>query len=105
MNVQPISIPNMNSAYAVGYISIKSEEKWAQYRAQIPATLAPWEGKLSFRGRKAATLVGGTPHTDIVVIEFPSLEHLNGWHNSPAYQALIPLRDQAADVTLIAYQA
>jgi uncharacterized protein (DUF1330 family) len=40
----------------------------------------------------------------MVVIRFPSLEAADGWHQSAAYQALIPLRNQAADVVLITYE-
>jgi uncharacterized protein (DUF1330 family) len=39
------------------------------------------------------------------VIRFPSLEAADGWHYSAAYQALIPLRMQAADVVLLSYEA
>ena len=28
----------------------------------------------------------------------------DGWHNSAAYQALIPLRQEAADMVLTAYE-
>jgi uncharacterized protein (DUF1330 family) len=45
------------------------------------------------------------PHPDIVVIRFPSLADAQGWHASPAYQALIPLRQEAADVVLTTYAA
>jgi hypothetical protein len=30
---------------------------------------------------------------------------LRRWFDSPAYQALIPLREQAAEVTLVGYEA
>jgi len=40
-----------------------------------------------------------------VVIRFPDPASLRRWFESPAYQALIPLREQAADVTLIGYDA
>jgi len=40
-----------------------------------------------------------------VVIRFPSLEEADGWHRSPAYQALVPLRQSAADVVLTTYRA
>ena len=38
------------SACVIGHITVKDEEKWAQYRAQVPATLAPWGAELLFRG-------------------------------------------------------
>jgi uncharacterized protein (DUF1330 family) len=30
---------------------------------------------------------------------------VNQWFSSPAYQALIPLREEAADVVLLSYEA
>ncbi|WP_442985383.1 DUF1330 domain-containing protein [Sedimenticola sp.] len=43
-------------------------------------------------------------HTDTVVIRFSSLDAANGWHASAAYQALIPLRQMAADVDLLVFE-
>jgi uncharacterized protein (DUF1330 family) len=50
-------------------------------------------------------LLGGeNPHADIVVIRFPDVASVNQWFSSAAYQALIPLREQAADVVLVCYE-
>jgi uncharacterized protein (DUF1330 family) len=89
------------SACVIGHITVKDEEKWAQYRAQVPATLAPWGAELLFRGKVEAVLAGSHPHTDTVVIRFPDAAAVDGWYRSPAYQALLPLREQAADLVLI----
>ena len=32
----------MNMAYVIGHITVKDAAKWAEYRARVPATLAPW---------------------------------------------------------------
>ena len=69
----------------------------------MPATLAPWGAELVFRGEQVAALAGGHRHRDIVVIRFPDRAAAEGWHASAAYQALIPLRQQAADVDLLIY--
>lgn len=95
----------MNSAYAVGQITIKNPERWAEYRDKVPATLTPFGGELVFRGQQMGGLAGHNPHPDIVVIRFPSLVDLDNWFSSAAYQELIPLREAAADVTLTSYQA
>ena len=95
----------MSSVYLVGQISIKNMEKWVRYREKVPLTLEPWAGEITFRGKLAAVLAGEHPHTDIVVICFPNQAALDGWHNSSAYQALIPLRQQAAEVVLLSYTA
>ncbi|HJV34818.1 DUF1330 domain-containing protein [Geomonas sp.] len=94
----------MSSAYVVGQITVKDPEQWAEYRSQVPATLAPWGAELTFRGKKVAALAGDTPYSDIVVIGFPSVEAVKGWFSSAAYQALIPLRERAAEMTLLCYE-
>lgn len=95
----------MSKGYVVGHITVKNAEMWAEYRSRVPATLAPWGGELVFRGRQVAALSGASPHQDIVVIRFPSVAAVNDWFSSPAYQALIPLREQAADVLLLSYES
>lgn len=95
----------MNSAYVVGHISIINTEKWNEYRNQVAATLEPWGGELVFRGKKSAILAGANPHSDIVVIRFPDQMAIDNWHSSAAYQALIPLRQQAAEIDLLCYEA
>jgi uncharacterized protein (DUF1330 family) len=86
-------------------MTVKSPTHWAEYRGQVLATLTPWRGELVFRGNQVKALSGECPHADIVVIRFPSLADADGWHNSAAYQALIPLRQAAADVVLTTYEA
>ena len=92
-------------AYIIGHITVKDETKWGAYRDGVPATLETWGGELVFRGRRAAVLGGRHDATDTVVVRFPNLAALPGWFNSPAYQALIPLREEAADVVLVAYES
>ena len=95
----------MSPAFVVGQMTVKQPEKWAQYRSQVLATLLPFGGELVFRGEQVQSFSGVNPHPDIVVIRFPSLDHAQGWHASAAYQSLIPLRQEAADVVLTTYAA
>ena len=94
----------MGNAYVIGHITVKDAEKWEAYRSGVPATLAPWGAELVFRGGNAAVLAGEHAHSDVVVIRFPDRAAVDAWHASPAYQALISLRRQAADVVLLAYE-
>jgi uncharacterized protein (DUF1330 family) len=95
----------MSHAYLVGNITVKSPAHWAEYTRQVPDTLKPWGAELVFRGKQVAGYSGENPHADIVVIRFPDAAAVDRWFSSPAYQALIPLREQAADVVLVCYQA
>ena len=61
----------MSNAYVIGHIRVKDAAKWDSYRAQVPATLAPWGAELVFRGKRAATLVGEHAYDDVVAIRFP----------------------------------
>ena len=93
------------TAYGIGHITVKDADKWAEYREKIVPTLEPWNATLIFRGNKVRVLGGEHKHTDTVVIQFPDLDSLNGWYDSAAYQAIISLRMEAADVDLIAYES
>lgn len=92
------------AAYVIGHITVKDPEKFAQYRNSVPATLAPWGGEVLLRGRRVAVLAGQEDHSDVVAIQFPDAGAAEGWYRSPAYQALIPLRESAADMVLVTYE-
>lgn len=73
--------------------------------ARSPRRWPPGGGELVFRGKRLAALAGENPHPDIVAIRFPSVTALNGWFTSVEYQSLIPLRQQAAEIVLLSYEA
>ena len=93
------------SAYLIGHITVKDAGKWAEYRGRITATLVPWGAELVCRGKRLCTLNGEHTHNDSVVIRFPDADAVTNWFHSPAYQALIPLREQAAEMVLVSYEA
>jgi uncharacterized protein (DUF1330 family) len=95
----------MRNAYFVGQINVKDEAKWDEYRSKVPETLAPWGAELVFRGEQTRVHPGGSPYLHIVVIRFASLADAQAWHDSDAYQALVPLRSEAADVMGTTYEA
>lgn len=97
-------IMQASNAYLIGHISVKDPEKWAEYCRRVPDTVAPWGASLVFRGEAAQVLDGEHSYTDTVVIRFPDRAAVDAWHQSSAYQAIVPLRKQAADVVIISYQ-
>jgi len=94
----------MTEVYVIGHITVKNPEKWSEYCRSVPATIEPWKGVLVFRGKMASVLSGSHNHNDTVVIKFPDKEAVNSWHSSPEYQALIPLRKEAAQIELIVFE-
>ena len=67
-----------------------------KYGEKVPETLAPVNGHYHFvvAGGKAQSLDGEAPQ-GIVVIAFESVEQARAWYDSPAYQAIKPIRQSA----------
>ncbi|MEO7056371.1 MAG: DUF1330 domain-containing protein [Caldimonas sp.] len=95
----------MTGACVIGHITVKDPAQWAAYCAAVPATVAPWGAEVIFRGRRARLLGGEHRRSETVVLRFPDRAAVDGWFDSPAYQALLPLRTAAADVDLISFVA
>ena len=85
-------------------IEVKDPERLKEYISQVPATMAPHGAKMLSRGKIVKMLNGEHAHQMEVLFEFPSAEHLDAWYNSDAYQALIPLRNEASSMKLAVLQ-
>jgi uncharacterized protein (DUF1330 family) len=70
----------------------------------VRESLQPFDAELVFRGRKASVLAGEHAHQLAVVIRFADHATLTRWFRSEAYQALVPIRDRAADVVIVGYE-
>ena len=92
-------------SYLVGHITVKDDELWQKYVSGVQESLFPFDSKVIFRGKLASVLAGEHEHDLVVVIEFPDQSTLDNWYSSEKYQALIPLRDKAANVVIMAYEA
>ena len=92
-------------AICVGHIRVKNTEAWAQYQSRVGATIAQYGGELLFRGEQQRLFSGEMPHEKVVALKFENLDAASRWHDSDEYQALIPIREVAADVTLVLYES
>lgn len=93
------------AAYLIGHILIKDPPQWEVYVEGVRKSLIPFEAQVLFRGKRASILTGEHPYQDTVVIKFPDQPTLQNWYHSESYQELIPIRDRAADVVIISYDA
>ena len=92
-------------AFCIGHIRVKNAEAWEEYRRRVDATIKQYRGELLFRGRQQRLLSGELSHDAVVALQFENLDAANRWHDSPEYQSLIPIREQAADVILVLYES
>ena len=93
------------AAICVGHIRVKNVEAWEQYQSRVGATITQYGGEILFRGGQQRVLSGEMPHEKVVALKFEGLDAANRWHDSIEYQALIPVRNVAADVTLVLYES
>ncbi|MBV9355499.1 MAG: DUF1330 domain-containing protein [Chloroflexi bacterium] len=82
------------AAYIIADVEISDPEGYAGYTSQVPGTLAPFGGEFVVRGGHADVLEGGWRPKRLVVIRFPDRQHAEGWYQSAAYQAILPIRHQ-----------
>jgi uncharacterized protein (DUF1330 family) len=71
-------------------------EEVLRYRDQVMATLTPFGGRFLSRGgawqQVEGNPIGETAKRRFVMLEFPSVAKARAWYDSPAYQAILPLR-------------
>jgi uncharacterized protein (DUF1330 family) len=67
-----------------------------EYIERIRDTLDPFGGRFIVHGPQV-TVVEGEWHGTVVVIEFPDRDAAVRWYESPAYQAILPLRTNNID--------
>ena len=89
------------SAFLIVHVTVKDPEKWQAYTQSAPATVAAHGREFAFRGKVAGVLNGEHAHQIGGVIQFPDQEAVQKWYHSPEYQALIPNRDEAADMVFV----
>ena len=93
------------SALTVARLTIKDPEKFKDYASKAPQTMEDFGAKFLFRGKADKNLTGGGgDHQVTVIYQFPSLETADQWYASKAYQSLIALRDEAADIQIFSYE-
>lgn len=92
------------SAFIVFHSTVTDQTMFADYARAVPATLAPFGGTLLAKGKMEKVLAGEHRHMNVGIIRFPTLDKAYEWYASEAYQALIPTRDAAAEMTVIGYQ-
>ncbi|MFD9335632.1 DUF1330 domain-containing protein [Streptomyces sp. NPDC060028] len=91
------------TAYAIAHIRPETmNEDILRYIEEIQDTMDPFEGRFLVHGREVEVKEGPWPGT-VVMIGFPDIERARAWYDSPAYQAILPLRTDhiAGEVILV----
>ncbi len=88
------------SAYVLVHGTPKNIDQLKSYSEAAHATFPAFQGQILAKGKPE--LLTGEHDSDLVaVIEFPSAELARAWYQSPEYQKLLPLREQAMSCCFI----
>jgi uncharacterized protein (DUF1330 family) len=88
------------AAYLIAFAKVKNAARIPEYSSAAGASLQASGGSVVTRG-KIRSLVGGVGADSCLIVKFKDVAAIEAWHGSPAYQALIPLRDKVMDPNLL----
>ncbi len=76
-------------------VEVIDKEAYAQYREKVPPIVEKFGGRYLVRGGEIKAVIGDWKPGRIIVLEFPSHEHIQKWFNSPEYAPLAAIREKA----------
>lgn len=82
--------------YVIAEVEITDPTTLQKYGEKAPQIVASFNGHYVVRGGDVQALEGEPPKGGIVIIAFDSAEKAREWYDSPAYQAIKPIRQSAA---------
>jgi uncharacterized protein (DUF1330 family) len=92
------------AAYLIADLDVRNPAALENYRAKVPETLAKYGGRFAVRGGAHEVLEGDWHPKRVVVLEFPNMDALKRWYNSPEYRPLIAERKAAAVTHVVAVE-
>ncbi len=93
-------------AYMISQVAVTDQDKFQSYLARTQPIAAKFGAKPVALGAGARPLNGDNDgHQMVFVIEFPTMEQLEAWHNSDEYKAIVPLREEGSRQHMMAYEA
>jgi uncharacterized protein (DUF1330 family) len=91
-------------AYVIAEVQVSDPDTFKQYLAALPGTLAPYKVRTLARANPAALDSSTPPAGSLVILAFNSMDDIKAWWDSPAYQAIIPLREKSSRTRAYAVQ-
>ena len=82
----------MAKGYLVVDLHITNPGPFQEYREKVLATVEAYGGRFLVRGGDPRLIEGDVDPGRVVLLEFESPDQAMDWYNSPAYQAILPMR-------------
>ena len=88
------------AGYLIANYKITNPEGYQAYTAVVAPTVMAHGGEILVAG-PGSTAVEGSPDPITVILKFPSKDALQGWYDSPEYQAIIHHRTDNTEGSLV----
>jgi uncharacterized protein (DUF1330 family) len=89
------------AVYVVAQGRIENPEALARYVEQAIPTIGAHGGRIVAFDETPEVIEGAVDLPRTVIVEFQTREAFRAWYDSPEYQAILPMRLEAAPGTLI----
>ena len=91
-------------AYVITEIDWHDEKKANEYRTLFGPALEKFGGKTLAVQGPPVVLDGSWKPSRVVLLEFPSMDAVRAWYDSPEYAPILALRHEAARTNMIAIE-
>ncbi len=93
------------AAYVIGLLQVEDWSWYKEYRNIVEPLIHKHGGRYLSKGIEFSYLEGQqTPTSAVVMLEFPSQEHVARWYADPDYAPMIALRQRSAITQLLTVQ-
>jgi uncharacterized protein (DUF1330 family) len=91
------------AAYVIADVDVKDPGAYEEYKKGVPTSIAAYGGKFLVRGGPHEVLEGKWKPIRLVVLEFPSVDHVRRWYASEEYRTLkaIRVKNVVSDLVLV----
>ena len=88
------------SAYFIVQGTVTDEPQFQKYRDAVVPFIAKFGGKFAAKGAKVEVLEGEHDMRSVVMFEFPTMEAIHAFWNSPDYVPIKKLREGIATLSV-----
>jgi uncharacterized protein (DUF1330 family) len=89
------------AAYAIADVRIRDQSLIGKYRELSQRSIFKYGGRYVVRGGPVHSAEGKWSPQIFVIVEFPTMERLREWYQSPEYAEALNIRSAAMDRELI----
>jgi uncharacterized protein (DUF1330 family) len=86
----------MRKGYVIVLLDVADRALYVEYAKRATEIEARYGGRPLVVGDANEVVEGSWPAARTVILEFPSIDQARAWYSDPDYQAIIPMRHEAA---------